>query len=244
MWRRVFASPWFGGAVVLLAVAAALLGRAPGAPVGQESPDGANRHEQAGFHFRDIRLVGRNQGKKEWELEVATVKAPRDGRRVDFYLVRRGVVYRAGRPYLYVVADGGVYYPEENSFSLRGNVVVSRANGDLLRTEELQWNPSTGQATSNRPIEAKIEGVWFRANRFALDVQAQSLTAAGEVRLVKEGGERLAGETITYSLAEASWEIEGPAELSIPTGENGRQVVWPGLGGNGGPGPGREGERR
>ncbi|MDI6869803.1 MAG: LPS export ABC transporter periplasmic protein LptC [Bacillota bacterium] len=240
--RKALSSPWLGGAAVFLAVAAlVLLGRTPEAPVGESRPAGAG-HEQPGFHFRDIRLVGRNQGRKEWELQVATVRTSRDSRQVDFYLVRRGAVYREGRPYLYVVADRGVYYPERGSFSLYGNIVVSRENGDLLRARELQWDTLTGQVTSAQPVEAKIEGAWFRADRLAVEVEAESLTASGGVVLVGENGERLTGEAIIYSLADGSWEIRGTAELSIRTGRS-EPFVAPGLGGGGErPAEGRERE--
>ncbi len=231
----VLSSAWFGGALVLLALAAlALLGRAPEAPAGKSRPAGTEEYRQPGFHFRDIRLVGRNRGKREWELEVATVKAPRDGKQVDFYFVRRGVVYREGEPYLFLTADGGVYYPEQNNFLMRGNIVVSRQNGDLLRAQELQWNPLTRQVTSTRPVEAKVEGIWFRANRLAVDVQTESLIAAGEVALVKENGERLTGDTLIYSFRDAAWQIQGAAELSIRIGGDGEAYVAPGLGGDAG----------
>jgi LPS export ABC transporter protein LptC len=231
MWRRVVCSFWFGGAIVAFSLAAlAVLGRGPENWAGKERPAGAERHAQPGLHFRDIRLVGRREGHREWELQVATVKVPRDRGPVDFYLVRRGVVYRQGRPYLSLVADGGVYYPEQNNFVMRGHIVVSRENGDLLRAEEVQWNPATRQVTSTRPVEAKVEGVWFRANRFVVDVETQSLLASGEVQLVKEDGERLTAETIIYSLADAAWEIQGPAELRIRTGGGDEPFVAPGLG--------------
>lgn len=241
--QALVSSAWFGGLLVVLAVGAvAWLGRTPDPPTNQGRPPGSEEYEQPGFHFRDIRLVGRSQGKKQWELDVATVKSPRGARQVDFHLVRRGVVYREGQPYLSLTADGGVYYPEQNNFIMRGNVVVSRENGDLLRAQELQWNPLTRQVTSTLPVEAKVEGVWFRANRFTVDVESETMIAAGEVELVKENGERLAGDTIIYSLADASWEIQGEAELTIRTGGEREPYVAPGLGGSRAPASGEEGE--
>lgn len=235
---RLLGSAWFGGALALLAVVAmVLLGRAPEPPAGKGRPAGAEEYAQPGLHFRDIRLVGRNRGKKEWELEVSTVKALRGTNRMDFYLVRRGVVYREGRPYLFVTADGGVYYPEQNNFLMQGHIVVSRANGDLLRAEELQWNPQTRQVTSTKPVEAKVAGTWFRANRVAVDVEGESMIAAGDVELVKKDGERLTGDTISYSLKDGAWEIQGAAELTIRTGEDAGPYVAPGLGQRRGTGP-------
>lgn len=229
--RRVVSSAWFGACLAVLAVGLVVyLGRAPAPPPGKERPAGAEAREVPGFHFRDIRLVGRSAGRRDWELEVAKVTAPRDGKEVEFYYVRRGVVYREGTPYLRLTADGGVYYPEQNNFLMRGHVVVSRTNGDLLRAEELQWNPLTRQVTSPKPVEAKVEGIWFRANRLVVDVETQSMIASGEVELVKDNGERMAGDTIIYSLADATWEIQGPVEFTIRLGDDGEPYVAPGLG--------------
>ncbi|MGE5507694.1 MAG: LPS export ABC transporter periplasmic protein LptC [Chitinophagales bacterium] len=230
--RRLLSSAWFGALLALLAVAlVAYIGRAPAPPPGKERPAGAEARETPGFHFRDIRFVGRTAGKRDWELEVAKVTAPRDGERVDFYYVRRGVVYREGQPYLNLTADGGVYYPQQNNFLMRGHVVVSRANGDLLRGEELQWNPLTRQVTSPQPVEAKVEGIWFRANRLVVDVETETMIASGQVELVKDNGERMTGDTIIYSLKDAKWEIQGPVEFTIRLGGDDEEAfVAPGLG--------------
>lgn len=241
--RRAVSSAWFGALLILAAVVLLVLfGRPPDPPATKGRPEGAGDPARPGFHFRDIRLVGRSRGEKQWELSVATVSSPKGEGQVDFYFVRRGIVFRENEPYLSLTADGGVYYPEQNNFIMKGNIVVSRPNGDLLRAEELQWNPVTRQVTSTRPVEAKVEGAWFRANRFSVDVASETMVAAGEVELVKEDGERLSGDTIIYSLADGSWEIQGTAELSIRIGEGAEPFVAPGLGGGGPRDPVEEGE--
>ncbi|HHW14628.1 MAG TPA: LPS export ABC transporter periplasmic protein LptC [Firmicutes bacterium] len=265
--RRSGVRGWLGPAAVLAAVAAVACllaaaafrtGRLSGRPVRRPAPPlsqlssapregpppvGEARPRPPGLYFQDFHLVGRDRGEKQWELEVAAVEAPKEREEVGFRVVRRGTVFRDRRPYLFLAADGGTYRPARNEFTLRGDVVVSRPNGDLLRTAALHWDPVARRAASEGPVEAKVEGIWFRADRLTVDVDSETVTAAGRVELVQEDGQRLTGETVVYSLADAAWEIEGTAELALPLGDD-QTYVAPGLGGKELPQPAQGRERR
>lgn len=240
------AAGWLGPAGLAAAIATAGLLIAAAGRVPQEEPPPATpaRPRPPGLYFQDFRLSGRERGERQWELEVAAAEAPEGREEVGFRVVRRGTVFRDGRPYLFLAADGGTCRPARNEFTLQGHVVVSRPNGDLLRTSALRWDPVARRATSEGPVEAKVEGIWFRADRLTVDVDAEAVTAAGRVELVREDGQRLTGETVVYSLADAAWEIRGTAELTLPLDKKDETCVAPGLGGGDLSQPAQGGARR
>lgn len=170
---------------------------------------------QPGLHFKDIKFVGHHKGEKQWELEAQTVDVVKDQDVVEFRQIRSGTVFRDGGPYMKFLASSGRYYAKEDNFVIEGAVNLVSKDGDVFQASSLQWNPQTRQVTSLGAVEAKVKGLWFRADRFAVDVTGEWLLASGNVQVVKDNGDSFLCEDLIYSFKDDSWQMQGQVDLTI-----------------------------
>jgi LPS export ABC transporter protein LptC len=178
------------------------------APVAAESG-------QPGLHFKDIKFVGHHKGERQWELEAQVVDVVKDQDVVEFRQIRSGTVFRDGGPYMKFLASSGRYYAKEDNFVIEGAVNLVSKDGDVFQASSLQWNPQTRQVTSLGAVDAKVKGLWFRADRFAVDVSGEWLLASGNVQVVKDNGDSFLCEDLIYSFKDDSWQMQGQVDLTI-----------------------------
>ena len=92
---------------------------------------------EPGVSFSGVELVGRSQGRRQWELVSHNLHQEGE----DFYLdqLERVILLENEQPKYYVYADNGIWSPESGSLQLRDNVVVNDNEGFWLTTDSLVW---------------------------------------------------------------------------------------------------------
>lgn len=103
--------------------------------------------------LRDVVIVGRDRGKKRWEVAAPSVVLGKDKRDIVCKGSVNAVIYNDKQPFLHVKGSFIKMQMNTNSFFLQNGVELRRQNGDeRLITDEMTWDAVKGEFICPRPI--------------------------------------------------------------------------------------------
>lgn len=93
---------------------------------------------EPGISFENIRLVGRNDGTRQWEISSRSLRQEEDI--VHFEQLEEMILLKDDRPKYFVKAESGIWNKYLDTLHLQNNVVVEDNEGFSLATSNLIWH--------------------------------------------------------------------------------------------------------
>jgi LPS export ABC transporter protein LptC len=198
--------------IILLVIisATALMRRSPSS---EESPTVPS---SPGIQIGESRLVGRQEGKRQWEIDSESIHHAGDI--VTIRDINEVVIFRDESPYFYVEAEEGVWNRLSNVLELKGDrILVTGPHDFKLQSEKLVWRGHDETLESPGPVEIRYEGADIRADQMLVETK-ESLVILKENIRIQEGKHTWTLEHAVYALEQEVLGFYGDAVLNMEGG--------------------------
>ncbi|HHT74296.1 MAG TPA: LPS export ABC transporter periplasmic protein LptC [Firmicutes bacterium] len=187
------------------------LSREPSPPSQEE----AETRAEQGIYISDSRLVGRLEGKRQWEIASASVKD--DGDNVELAQISQVIIFQDDAPYFTVDADRGRWHRPTNDLELMGDVSAVGPDDFSLATTRLIWQARTEVLQAPEPLVVHYQGAVIHADSMVAETKEELVTLTGNVRIVQDG---LAWhmEELVYELDKELMHVYGSVTLQVEKG--------------------------
>ncbi|MGK7932590.1 MAG: LPS export ABC transporter periplasmic protein LptC [Microcystaceae cyanobacterium] len=121
------------------------------------------------------------KGEMLWKIQVETANYSADQQTA--YLTNvKGNIFQDGKIVLKISANKGQINRNGENFVLKENIVaVDPRNQAVLRSEEVEWQPATGQLIVKQPLKGNDPNVDVEAKRAQYSAREQQLTLSGQI---------------------------------------------------------------
>ena len=148
------------------------------------------------YTISEVVLVGYEERERQWMLKVTEVRE-QSGDVTLLMGIEDGEIYDAGAVKYFLTADRGSYQRKEDFFSLKDNVLVTSIDGEILKTDQLNYDQKKKEMTTGI-VEIKTKNVLLKADQLSLDVDKEIYDFYGQISLEftigEEKGEPNGGE--------------------------------------------------
>lgn len=111
-------------------------------------------------------IVGRNKGKKEWEITAPSVTVSSNKKDAVYKGELRGTIFNEGEPFLIFSASFVKMQMKNRSFKAQNGVEIKRVDGnETFLTPEIEWDAPTGNFVAPGPIKVVSPNGLFMAKR-------------------------------------------------------------------------------
>lgn len=203
---------WIGLAVAVV-IAGVFIGPSLFAPQGDPSEQVSDDEPEVDVRPRltATRVVGRRQGERQFELDAGSIGD--DGDWVVLERIRNGLLYRDGEVFVTFQSEAGRWHRPTNNLILTGEVILRYDDRVDIETDELQWIAKDEMVVSEKPVRLLIDGDEVTALTMEADLDEERVHLEGDVRIVRESGDRMAFGRVVYLLAEDRLEGFGRGQL-------------------------------
>ena len=184
------------GLVVMLCAALIVL-RLTARPQTPAQTEAESRPEQ-GIYIMDSRLVGRLEGKRQWEIASARVRDA--GENVDIADISEVIIFQDDAPYFTVDADQGRWHRPTNDLELTGDIAAEGPHEFSLTTTRLKWEAATEILRAPEPLVVHYQGAVVYADAMVAETKLERVTLTGRVRIVQDG--------LTWEMEELVYELD------------------------------------
>lgn len=133
------------------------------------------------YNISQVVLVGHEEGERQWRLKVTEVREQgEDG--TLLMGIEDGEIYDDGVIKYLLTADRGSYQRKQDLFSLKDNVLVTSTDGEVLKTDQLDYDQKKKEMTTG-VVEIKTKNVLLKAEQLSLDVDKEIYDFTGMVSL-------------------------------------------------------------
>lgn len=132
---------------------------------------------------RETRVVVRHEGKPQVDLQAERVEVSPDLMSATLEDVRRAVVFREGREFLYVRAQRIVLNRQTQNFLATGGVEVTSPKGDWLRAPELVYHNDRAVLSFPKGVEFQLGKTRAKVRSLRYFVQQDVVEMEGGVDL-------------------------------------------------------------
>jgi len=168
-----------------------------------------------GVYISDSRLVGRRDGKRQWEITSARVRD--DGDNVDLLEISEVVIFQDNEPYFTVYAEQGRWHRPTNNLELMGNVSATGPDDFALTTTRLFWEAGTEVLRAPEPLVVHYRGAEAQAETMVAETKVELVRLTGNV-LISQDGMIWQMEEIVYDMANDLMHVYGSATLQVEKG--------------------------
>ena len=155
------------------------------------------------------RVVGREDGKRQWEFKAKRIRRSLDGLVFTAEMIEEGRIYDQDRVQCTFRAGQARYEFPGRRIAISGGLTGWLADGESTFTAaeaeaDLQAN------TLIIPVPVKVEGkeVNLTADRLTADLKGEIVTLSGHAVVVWSGG-TIRAEEITYSVKDGTFSVGG-----------------------------------
>ncbi|NLJ75110.1 MAG: LPS export ABC transporter periplasmic protein LptC [Firmicutes bacterium] len=169
-----------------------------------------------GVQIGESRLVGRLDGKRQWEIDSEQVH--HSGNVVTITDINEAIIFRDDAPYFYIKAERGVWYRSTNVLELEGDLIEVTGPDDFqLDSERLVWRGHDETLESPGPVVIHYEGADIRADHMLVETKESLVILKQNVR-IQEGKHTWALEHAVYALDKEVLGFYGDAVLNMEGG--------------------------
>lgn len=176
--------------------------------------------ENVEVQLTGTRLVGRHNGKRQWEILSAQMQ--QEGDVVFLQQIDQVVILKDQQPNFFVSTDRGSWHRSTNNLELHDQVEVTGPDSFWLQTTELIWKASEEVLEAPNPVNMKFQGADISAQSMVVENSTGKVTLVGNVRIV-DGRQTWRMEQAHYYLDDEVMEILGSALLEIGRDEKGAE---------------------
>lgn len=185
-------------------------------PAGPGQGEGEIRGEQ-GIYMADSRLVGRREGKRQWEIASATVRD--DGENVDLANISQVIIFQDDEPYFTVHAQRGRWHRPTNDLELVGDIYAVAPDDFSLTTTRLLWEAETEILRAPEPLVVHYRDAVVSADSMLAQTSIEQVTLTGNVQVV-QGELTWLMDELVYELDKDLMHIYGSFTLLVEKGSD------------------------
>ncbi|MDF2441590.1 MAG: hypothetical protein JWN98_2574 [Abditibacteriota bacterium] len=104
-------------------------------------------------------IIVRDKGRKVWEFSADRITWSADHRFATATNLRRGVLFRDGKPFLTVSAARVVLNQESRNWEASGQLQASGPHGFSLSTQRATWSHQRERLSCPEAVQAKVRGM-------------------------------------------------------------------------------------
>lgn len=183
----------------------------PGPPADAES-------EPVGAEFTQARIIGRQRGQRQWEVETRRVLEESE-EWVRAESIDSGTLYRDGSPYLDIRAHEARSHRVTNDLTLVGDVVAVHVEGAVFRTDRAEWTAAEEQLVAPGPVTIERDGDYVEAQRMVLEWDEDTVYLYDQVYMRRASGAWLRADRVEYELDGEVFRVRGPFRAALPAPE-------------------------
>lgn len=170
---------------LLLAAAGTLMWHGQQRKQADAVQSGAELPLEQGIHIAGSRLVGRHEGKRQWE--IASARVFDDGDYVDMNDISEVIIFHDAEPYFYVDADEGRWHRPTNDLELKGEIIATGPDDFYLETTVLIWKASDELLWAPEPVVLHYQGAVVHADTMYAYPNQERVKLSGSVQIVEDG---------------------------------------------------------
>ncbi|HHV43388.1 MAG TPA: LPS export ABC transporter periplasmic protein LptC [Firmicutes bacterium] len=187
-----------------------------GAEQDASSPEPPSREFPAdpGMYFKDVLLIGRRGGVKQWEMDASLLQVGEGQSEAVIKEIGSGIIFREGEPYLYFTGREGIWNRNTDDFHLLGEVEITTDEERFL-IEGLRYNSRQETFVSTGPVVAYIGEKELHAERMEGDLAKKQMSISGQVEITQGEKQRITADHVVYDSEGKAVELFGNVRLEL-----------------------------
>jgi LPS export ABC transporter protein LptC len=129
-------------------------------------------------------VLGIKDEKKEWLIEADSISIGQDRESTLFENIKQMIIFKDEVPHLTITAEKCIANMQSKDMELKGNVVISKEDGDFLRGERVFWYSGEERLLSNEQIELQVDGNYIVAGSFSSNKEMSQLELYNRVTVI------------------------------------------------------------
>ena len=129
-------------------------------------------------------VLGIKDEKKEWLIEADSISIGQDRESTLFENIKQMIIFKDEVPHLTITAEKCIANMQSKDMELKGNVVISKEDGDFLRGERVFWYSGEERLLSNEQIELQVDGNYIVAGSFSSNKEMSQLEVYNRVTVI------------------------------------------------------------
>ena len=138
------------------------------------------REVDPGVRITNPQLIGRHQGKRQWEIISETIT--QKGEMVYIDGIEKVTIMRDEEPFYFLTAESGEWNRDTGVLVLVGEIVITDNNGFSLITDQLIWNGNREIEIPNR-FTMTVDDSDIVADRVFIDINKEIAHVIGNVAI-------------------------------------------------------------
>ena len=129
-------------------------------------------------------VLGIKDEKKEWLIEADSISIAQDRESTLFENIKKMIIFKDEVPHLTITAEKCIANMQSKDMELKGNVVISKENGDSLRGERVFWHSEEERLLSNELVELQVDDNLIVAGSFSANKEMSQLELYNGVTVI------------------------------------------------------------
>ncbi len=129
-------------------------------------------------------VLGIKDEKKEWLIEADSISIAQDRESTLFENIKQMIIFKDEEPHLTITAEKCIANMQSKDMELKGNVVISKEDGDSLRGERVFWHSGEERLLSNEQIELQVDDNYIVAGSFSANKEMTQLELYNGVTVI------------------------------------------------------------
>ncbi len=120
-------------------------------------------------------VLGIKNEKKEWLIEADKISIAEDRQNTLFENIKQMIIFKDEEPHLTIFAQRCIANMQSKDMELKGNVIISKENGDYLKGERVFWHSEEQRLSSIDKVELQVDDHYIIAGGFSTNMEMTQL---------------------------------------------------------------------
>jgi LPS export ABC transporter protein LptC len=129
-------------------------------------------------------VLGIKDEKKEWLIEADSISIGQDRESTLFENIKQMIIFKDEVPHLSITAEKCIANMQSKDMELKGNVIISKEDGDSLRGERVFWYSEEERLLSNEMVELQVDDNLIVAGSFSANKEMTQLELYNRVTVI------------------------------------------------------------
>lgn len=134
--------------------------------------------------INDAQLFENKDGKPVWEMKAKKIEIESDTN-INKMTDVKGTFFREDGTKIDAESKGGVYDPASKEITLTGDVLVVYSEGWVLKSQKLNWNPSTNMITASDKASFDKGDVYAEGDKMETNKEATKIKITGNGTVIR-----------------------------------------------------------
>lgn len=180
-----------------------------------EKPKIIGEAENIAAQFSTVRVIGRKQGERQYDMSFDVVEQLEDSSITLFSNLKDGTFFSDGELRYLIDAGSGKWYQDSNDLDMFDGVVLRMTTGGMLMAPALKWKADEEVLVSLGKVNIQKDSTNIDADAMTAYMSDRNVLLEGNVTVLDEGGMVLRGNKALYREDGQMVEVFGPVEIEV-----------------------------